>query len=179
MMVEPLIDDLPAFLKFLLDLCSVVPVHVSDYARRQPVELRGRDIKKGRDGPHETYVKAIVGHLLLLDGGKIDLSLRREVLLISFIEIRNNSMHLTALVLRNLHNTLLTLGKLAMNSSLIFLISGRSSIMSMSPWASSLSSSILILEYCMSIGLPCLVWNLRPVLRSCVVRRVSWSSARC
>lgn len=87
MVVESFVDDLPALLKLLLDLGSVVPVHVSDDARRQPVELRGRDIKEGRDGPHETDVEAIIGHLLLLDGGPVDLSLRREVLLISFIEI--------------------------------------------------------------------------------------------
>lgn len=147
MVVKALVNDLPALLKLLLDLCSVVPVHVSDDTRRQPVELRGRNIEKGRDGSHETDVEAIIGNLLLLDGGSVDLSLGREVLLISFIEIGNNGMHLTAFVLRNLPNTLTTLGRLAMNSSLIFLISGRSSTISMSPWASSWSSSILILEY--------------------------------
>ena len=39
--VEALVDDLPALLELLLDLCSVVPVHVGDDARREPVELRG------------------------------------------------------------------------------------------------------------------------------------------
>lgn len=177
--VEPFVDDLPALLKLLLDLGSVVPVHVGHDPRRQPVELRGRDIEEGGDGPHEADVETVVGHLLLLDGGAVDLGLRREVLLISFIEIGNHSVHLAALVLRNLHNPGLTLGRLAMNSSLIFFISGRSSTMSMSPCASSLSSSILILEYCMVSGLPCRAWNRRPVLRSCAVRRARRSSARC
>jgi hypothetical protein len=44
MMVEPFIDELPAFLKLLLNLGGVVPMHVRNYPWGEPVELRRTDL---------------------------------------------------------------------------------------------------------------------------------------
>lgn len=101
--VQALVDQLPAFLQLLLDLGCVVPVDVGHDARREPVELRGREGEEGGDGTHESHVEPVVGDLLGADGGAGDFGFWREVLLIPLIEVGNDRVDLTALILGDLN----------------------------------------------------------------------------
>lgn len=105
------------------------------------------DINELGYGPHETNVETFVGNIAFTNGTEIGLVFWWVELLVFFIKIRNYIFDCTLLGLGNLNLRKNTLGRLAINSSLIFLISGLSSIGSRMDCSSSYSASILSLEY--------------------------------
>ena len=58
MMIEPFIDELPAFLKLLLNLGGVVPMHVRNYPWGKPVELGRTDLQESWYRSHESNIES-------------------------------------------------------------------------------------------------------------------------
>lgn len=102
MMIKSLIYDLPALLQLLLNLSSVVPMHVGHNTGREPVEFGGRYGEESRDWSHEAHVEALVRDLLGTNRCAGYLGLRRKVLLIALVKVRNHRVHLATLRLRDL-----------------------------------------------------------------------------
>lgn len=106
------------------------------------------NIDKFWNWSHKTHIETFVWNVTLLDCIKGWLCFRWVKFLVFFIKIRNYVLDCTFLRLGNLSNQgQRTLGRLAINSSLIFLSSGLSSRGSRMDCSSSKRVSILILEY--------------------------------
>lgn len=87
MALKTLFDVSFALDQFLLDVCSVVPMHIADDPRRKPVHLEWTQLDETRNGTHEPDRKAVGRDLWLLDRLPADFLLGRVHLLVLVVEV--------------------------------------------------------------------------------------------